>query len=65
MRGHCKSDGQLGDYCVGSDFATHLLFSTEKKSLQILLYYDHVEVCNPLGTKENFISLVCHNSTKK
>ena len=45
MRGHTRMDGLLGDYCDGSDFKQHLLFS------QILLYYDEVEVCNPLGSK--------------
>lgn len=51
MRGHSRSDGLLADYCDGSAFCVHPLFSVERRSLQILLYYDDVEVCNPLGTK--------------
>ena len=51
MRGHERSDGLIGDYCDGSDFKIHPLFSSHKNALQILLYYDEVEVCNPLGTK--------------
>ena len=51
MRGHMRMDGLLGDYCDGSDFKQHLLFSQERKALQILLYYDEVEVCNRLGSK--------------
>ena len=51
MRGHSRTDGQLGDYCDGSDFLQHRLYSQEQNALQIMLYYDEVEVCNPLGTK--------------
>ena len=51
MRGHSRSDGLLGDYCDGCDFSHHPLYSVDPTSLQILLYYDDVEVCNPLGTK--------------
>lgn len=51
MRGHTQTTGLLGDYCDGSDFREHPLYSTERRALQILLYYDEVEICNPLGTK--------------
>ena len=51
MRGHSQKNGLLGDYCDGSDFQKHPLYSREKNALQILLYYDEVEICNPLGTK--------------
>ena len=44
-------DGLLNDYCDGSDFTNHPLFSSEQNALQILLYFDELEVCNPLGTK--------------
>ena len=44
-------NGLLGDYCDGSNFQKHPLYSSEKNALQILLYYDEVEICNPLGTK--------------
>ena len=57
MRGHSQKSGLLGDYCDGSDFQKHPLYSHEKNALQILLYYDEVEICNPLGTK-NATSLV-------
>lgn len=50
MRGH-SSNGLMSDYYDGSSFAQHPLFSVEPKSLQVLLYYDDVEICNPLGTK--------------
>lgn len=51
MRGHSRIDGNLGDYCDGSNFQNHSLYSSQRNALQILLYYDEVEVCNPLGTK--------------
>jgi len=51
MRGHTRTDGLLEDYCDGSDFKQHPLFSKQSKSLQIMLYYDELEVCNPLGSK--------------
>ena len=43
--------GNLGDYCDGSDFKCHPLYSSESRALQVLVYFDEVEVCNPLGTK--------------
>lgn len=46
-----RTDGLLGDYCDGSDFQSHSLYSTQRNALQIMLYFDEVEVCNPLGTK--------------
>ena len=51
MRGHSQTDQLLGDFCDGSDFKNHPLFSQDKKCLQLMLYYDDVEVCNPLGSK--------------
>ena len=45
------TDGLLSDYCHGSDFTNHPLFSTEQNALQILLYFDELEVFNPIGTK--------------
>ena len=46
-----SNDGYLADYCDGSDFKNHCLFSSDPISLQIMLYFDEVEVCNPLGSK--------------
>ena len=40
----------LGDFCDGSQFKAHPLFSTNPLALQIHLYYDDMEVCNPLGS---------------
>ena len=41
----------LGDYCDGKLFAENELFKEDPSALQIQLYYDELEVCNPLGSK--------------
>uniref|UniRef100_A0A1X7UMD5 Uncharacterized protein n=1 Tax=Amphimedon queenslandica TaxID=400682 RepID=A0A1X7UMD5_AMPQE len=51
MCGHSQTDGQLGDYCDGSNFKAHPLYSKGPNSLQVMLYYDDLEVCNPPGMK--------------
>ena len=47
---HCLSEGKIGDYCDGSQCKAHPLFSTDPYALQIQLYYDDMEVCNPFGS---------------
>ena len=39
------------DFCDGSFFKNHPLFSTEPNSFQIVAYFDKLEVCNPLGSR--------------
>ena len=46
-----RSDGLINDYCDGSDFSQHPLFIAHPNALQIMLYFDDVELCNPIGTK--------------
>lgn len=41
----------LRDYVDGSVFKEHELFAVKRDALQVLFYYDEVEVCNPLGSK--------------
>ena len=50
---HSRDDGLLGDYCDGEDFKSHPLFSSDPHALQILLFFDELEVCNPLGSRAN------------
>ena len=45
---HCK-DGFLYDIVDGSLFNTHPLFSMRPSALQLILYSDEIELCNPLG----------------
>jgi hypothetical protein len=51
MRGHGRSDDLIEDYCDGSSFKDHPLYSTCPTALQLMLYYDDVEVCNPIGSR--------------
>ncbi len=50
---HKRNDGLLGDYCDCEDCQTHPLFSVDSFALQILLFFDELEVCNPLGSRAN------------
>lgn len=51
LRGHACSDGLLSDYCDGNAYKIHPLFAQTSHSLELILYYDDVEVCNPLGSR--------------
>ena len=44
------SNGVLEDFCDGELFQSHPLFSQNPNALQIIAYFDEVELCNPLGT---------------
>ena len=50
MKTHARSDENLEDICDGSLLKSHELFSQNPLALQLILYYDDVEVCNPLGS---------------
>ena len=46
----------LGDFCDGSLFKNHSLFSNNDCNekllyLQFIIYYDDVEIVNPLGSR--------------
>ena len=51
MNSHSLSGNKLGDFCDGELFLSSQLFQQHPCALQIQLYYDEVEVCNPIGTK--------------
>ena len=40
----------LGDFCDGSSFQTHPLFSSDAHALQVIAYYDELEIVNPIGS---------------
>lgn len=50
---HGRNDDLLCDFCDGDIFARHPLFSNDPTALQLLVYFDEVEVCNPLGSRAN------------
>ena len=50
-RGHQQASSEiLADLCDGSHFKSHPMFGGRNKALQILFYYDDIEMCNPLGS---------------
>ncbi len=40
----------MEDFCDEELFKQHPLFSRDTSALQIIAYYDEVELCNPLGS---------------
>ena len=51
LNSHSSPGSILGDYCDGERYKNSELFKKDPCALQIQLYYDEVEVCNPLGSK--------------
>ena len=45
-----RTDGKIEDFCDGLLYKTYPLFSADPFALQIIAYYDELELCNPLGT---------------
>ena len=58
MLGHQREDDIVGDYCDSRHTKGHPLFSKYSSALQILLYYDEAEICNPIGHKKPNTNLV-------
>ena len=48
--GHQRLDGILADFCDFPKFKSHPLFGKKPNALQILLFFDECELCNPLGS---------------
>ncbi len=46
---HSRSDEFIGDFCDCQLFKTHPLFKDSTRALQLIVYFDEVEACNPLG----------------
>ena len=44
-----QSSSLLTDFCNGRVVCNHPIFKGDKLALQIVAYYDDIEVCNPLG----------------
>ena len=51
LQGHNRCDKLIKDFCDGFIYKGHPLFSIESTAFQIFVYYDDVELCNPLGSK--------------
>ena len=45
-----STEGFLYDFTDGQIFTTHPLYSVRPNALQIILYTDDIQICNPLGS---------------
>ncbi len=45
-----RDGGLIEDFCDGSAYKNHPIFSKDPYALQIIAYFDELEVCNPLGS---------------
>lgn len=52
-----STDGMLRSYCDGTGFKNHTLFQRDPFALQLHLFYDDLEVSNPLGSKASIHKL--------
>jgi len=50
MRGHQCSDELLADLCDSPKFKCHPLFGSNYNAIQLFLFFDECELCNPLGS---------------
>ena len=51
------SDDIMSDFCDGNYYRLHSLFNDPYPVLQICLYFDELEVCNPLRSKRTLHKL--------
>ena len=47
---HNAGNEHYSDFCNGSHFKTHPLFSADPYALQVVGYYDELEIVNPIGS---------------
>ena len=50
FQSHVRSDNYLAEFCDGSLFKNHPLFRAHPDALQLIIYFDEIELCNPLGS---------------
>lgn len=58
---HQRRDDYLEDFCDASKAIHHSLFADNGMALQLILYFDELEICNPLGSarKKHKLGMVC------
>ena len=56
---HGSADAVRRDICDGDIFRNHPIFTSDKTTLQIIAYFDEVELCNPLGSATKTHKLGC------
>ena len=47
---YATDENELRDFCDGSLFQNHPLFSVDVHALQIVAYFDELEIVNPIGS---------------
>lgn len=52
-----QNENVLSDFCDGTIFQNHELFSNDPAALQILLYFDDINLSNPLTNRVHKITL--------
>ena len=52
----CNNNGFLIDFCCGDIFRQHTLLQNGN-TIPIILYYDDIDVCNPIGTRASIHKL--------
>ncbi|XP_065901791.1 uncharacterized protein [Dysidea avara] len=50
VKDNCRTDGLIGDYCYASFIRNDPYFQDNENALQLLLYFDEVEVCDALAS---------------
>lgn len=51
LTGHSSSGGVLCDVCDGSFVQSHVMFKEDPETILLSMYYDELEIVNPLGSK--------------
>ncbi len=63
LQSHSRSDGYISDYCDATFFKSHEMFRKNNNELQLIMYFDEIEVCNPLGAQRGIHKLGITNCT--
>ncbi len=65
---HCHqrkhdADDIVEDFCDGTVFKNHPIFSNDPHALQVIAYHDELELCNPLGShvKQHKLGIVFYS----
>ena len=48
---HMSGNNRMKDFCDAAAYRSHPVFSVDPCALQIQVYYDDIDVCNPIGSK--------------
>lgn len=57
---HGSKDGVLRDVVDGEFYKSHPIFSLHNDAIQLLGYYDDLEIANPLGSKSKIHKIGMH-----